>query len=111
MRVLTFSARTTAQLKAVVTAEDKMARDYKKENEYKSTPEQIALRVKRNKARRQAIKEGRVAKGDGKEIDHIIPLSKGGANTKSNTRIRTKSQNSSFSRNPDKSVKKNEPKR
>ena len=112
MRVLTSSARTTAQLKAVVTAEDKMARDYKRENElYKSKPEQIALRVKRNKARRQAIKEGRVAKGDGKEIDHIIPLSKGGANTKSNTRIRTKSQNSSFSRNPDKSVKKNEPKR
>lgn len=87
-----------------------MARDYKRENElYKSKPEQIALRVKRNKARREAIREGRVAKGDGKEIDHIVPLSKGGSNAKSNTRIRTKSQNSSFSRNPDKSVKKNKP--
>ena len=42
-------------------------------------------------------------------VDHIIPLSKGGSNDKSNTRIRTKSQNSSFSRNPDKSVKKNTP--
>ena len=87
-----------------------MARDYKRENElYKSKPEQIKLRVARNKARRQAIKDGRVEKGDGKEIDHVIPLSKGGSNTKSNTRIRTKSQNSSFSRNSDNSVKKNTP--
>jgi hypothetical protein len=85
-------------------------RDYKRENElYKSKPEQIKLRVARNKARRQAIKDGRVEKGDGKEIDHVIPLSKGGSNTKTNTRIRTKSQNSSFSRNSDNSVKKNTP--
>jgi hypothetical protein len=86
-------------------------RNYAKENEYKKQPDQIAMRVARNKARRDAIKEGRVAKGDGKEIDHIIPLSKGGSNTKANTRIRTKSQNSSFSRNADKSVKKNTPKK
>jgi len=86
-----------------------MARDYKKENIYKAQPEQIKLRVARNKARRQAIKDGRVEKGDGKEIDHVIPLSKGGSNTKANTRIRTKSQNSSFSRNSDNSVKKNTP--
>ena len=86
-----------------------MARDYQKENIYKAQPEQIKLRVARNKARRQAIKDGRVEKGDGKEIDHVIPLSKGGSNTKANTRIRTKSQNSSFSRNSDNSVKKNTP--
>jgi len=87
-------------------------RDYQHENEmYKSKPEQIKLRVMRNKARREAIREGRVKKGDGKEIDHITPLSKGGSNTKSNTRIRSKSQNSSFSRNPDNSVKKNAPKK
>lgn len=87
-------------------------RDYKHENEmYKSKPEQIKLRVMRNKARREAIREGRVEKGDGKEIDHITPLSKGGSNSKSNTRIRSKSQNSSFSRNPDNSVKKNSPKK
>ena len=86
-----------------------MARDYQKENIYKAQPEQIKLRVARNKARRQAIKDGRVEKGDGKEIDHVIPLSKGGSNTKTNTRIRTKSQNSSFSRNSDNSVKKNTP--
>jgi len=86
-----------------------MARDYKKENIYKARPEQIKMRVERNKARREAIRAGRVKKGDGKEIDHIIPLSKGGSNTKSNTRIRTKSQNSSYPRNSDGSVKRNVP--
>jgi len=86
-------------------------RDYQKENEYKARPEQIEMRVKRNKARREAIKEGRVKKHSGVELDHIVPLSKGGSNSKSNIRLRTKSQNSSFSRNPDNSVKKNEPKK
>jgi 5-methylcytosine-specific restriction endonuclease McrA len=88
-----------------------MARDYKKENEYKKQPAQIEARVKRNKARREAIREGRVTKGSGIELDHIVPLSKGGSNDKSNIRLRTKSQNSSFSRNADKSVKKNTPKK
>ena len=67
-------------------------RDYQKENEYKARPEQIKMRVARNKARREAIRAGRVKKGDGKEIDHIIPLSKGGSNTKSNTSIKTMRQ-------------------
>lgn len=85
-----------------------MARDYKRENEVtKSKPKNIAKRVKRNKARRKAIRAGLVRVGDGKELDHIQPISKGGSNKKSNIRITTKSQNSSFDRNPDKSVKKN----
>ena len=87
-------------------------RNYQRENElYKSKPDQIAKRVARNKARREAIRDGRVTKGDGKEVDHIIPLSKGGSNTKANTRIRTKSQNSSFPRNSDNSMKRNTPKK
>jgi hypothetical protein len=85
------------------------ARDYKKENEYKSQPDQIKKRVERNKARRMMMKAGKVHKGDGKDVDHITPLSKGGANTPSNMRIRSKSQNSSFSRNSDGSLKKNVP--
>lgn len=86
-------------------------RDYKKENKYKAKPEQIKMRVARNKARREAIREGRVSVGDGKELDHIRPLSKGGTNAKSNLRVTTKSKNSSFSRNSDKSVKRNVPKK
>ena len=68
-------------------------RDYQKENEYKARPEQIKMRVARNKARREAIREGRVKKGDGKEIDHIIPLSKGGSTAKSNLRVVSKAVN------------------
>jgi len=74
-------------------------RDYKKENEYKSTPEQIHKRVLRNKARREAIKAGVVKKGDGKEVDHKVPLSKGGSNSKSNLRVVSASENDSFKRN------------
>ena len=85
-----------------------MARDYERENEVtKSKPENIKKRSKRNSLRTAAIKDGTVAKGDGKELDHIKPISKGGSSKKSNIRITTKSENSSFDRNPDKSVKKN----
>jgi 5-methylcytosine-specific restriction endonuclease McrA len=85
-----------------------MARDYERENKVtKSKPKNIKKRSKRNSLRTQAIKDGIVAKGDGKELDHIKPISKGGSSKKSNIRITTKSENSSFDRNPDKSVKKN----
>ena len=48
-----------------------MARNYKKEyREYHGKPSQIKNRSNRNKARRLMIKEGRVSKGDGKEVDH-----------------------------------------
>jgi len=46
-------------------------RNYKKETAYENTPEQVARRVARNRARRKAIKQGRVRKGDGKELDHV----------------------------------------
>lgn len=73
-------------------------RDYKQENEYKKRPDQIRKRVLRNKARREAIKEGLVKKGDGKEIDHRVPLSKGGSNERSNLRVVSASSNDSFKR-------------
>jgi hypothetical protein len=82
-------------------------RDYQKENEYKAQPDQIKKRVARNKARRMMIKAGKVSKGDGKDVDHIVPLSKGGSNTPSNMRIKSKSANSSFPRNSDGSLKRN----
>ena len=85
------------------------ARDYQKENIYKSQPDQIKKRVERNKARRMMMRLGKVHKGDGMDVDHIKPLSKGGANTISNMRVRTKSENSSFSRNSDNTLKQNVP--
>jgi len=48
------------------------ARDYKKEyREYHGTPAQKKRRADRNHARAKAIRDGRVRKGDGKELDHI----------------------------------------
>jgi hypothetical protein len=81
-------------------------RDYKRENElYNSRPEQIKARSERTTARRQAIKAGTVSKGDGRDIDHITPLSKGGSNAKSNQRVVSASTNRSFSRNSNGSLK------
>ena len=46
-------------------------RNYKKENAWEDTPEQVKRRVARNRARRKAMREGRVRKGDKKELDHV----------------------------------------
>jgi hypothetical protein len=46
-------------------------RNYRREyDQYHGTPEQIKARDSRNAARREAVKDGKVHKGDGKEIDH-----------------------------------------
>lgn len=83
-------------------------RPYKKEyEEYQGKPEQIAKRVKMNAARAKLMKEGKVKKGDGKEVDHATPLSKGGTNARSNLRVKTAKDNRSYPRNSDHSVKKN----
>jgi hypothetical protein len=83
-------------------------RPYKKEYEqYQGKPEQIKKRGERNKARAELMKDGRVSKGDGKDVDHIKPLSKGGTSTKSNLKVKPASDNRSFSRNADHSVKRN----
>ncbi len=81
-------------------------RDYKKENRlYNSKPEQIKARSERTTLRREANAKGITSKGDGKDLDHKKPLSKGGSNTLGNTRVTTKAANRSFSRNADGSLK------
>jgi len=81
-------------------------RDYERENKlYNSKPEQRKRRSLRTIARNQANADGRTTKGDGKDLDHIKPLSKGGSNSKSNTRVVSASENRSFSRNADSSLK------
>lgn len=59
----------------------------KADNEYQARPEQVAKRVARNKARREAMKDGLVSKGDGKDVDHKKMLDSGGSNAKSNRRV------------------------
>jgi len=80
------------------------AYDYKKID---GTPEAIKKRDARNKARRMLEKEGLVHKGDGKDVDHKDPMSKGGKTVRSNLRVKTASDNRSFPRNKDHSMKKN----
>lgn len=76
-----------------------MARNYQKEYEnYQGKPEQIKKRSMRNKARRKLMKEGKVHKGDGKDVDHKTPLSQGGSNASSNLRVQTDNDNRSFAR-------------
>ena len=73
-------------------------RDYKREYEqFHAKPEQKKLRAMRNTARRQAIAQHGKAALEGKDIDHIKPLSKGGSNAKSNRR--TTSTHANRSRN------------
>lgn len=55
-------------------------------------------RAARNKARRKAIKEGRVKKGDGKELHHVKALSNGGSRSTSNTRVVDRYTNRSYKR-------------
>jgi hypothetical protein len=76
-----------------------MPRDYKKEYaNYQGRPEQKKNRALRNAARREAMKNGRASKGDGKDVHHIVPLAKGGGNGASNTMVTSRSQNRSFAR-------------
>jgi hypothetical protein len=87
-------------------------RDYKREYEkYHGTAEQRANRSKRTVARNQSNAEGRTSKGDGRDLDHKKPLSKGGSNSRSNTRVVSRSSNRSFSRNSDGSLKSQKSKR
>jgi hypothetical protein len=74
-------------------------RDYKKQYEKYDGKDSVKKdRAKRNGARRKMEDEGRVSKGDGKDVDHKKPLSKGGGNGKSNLRVTSKNSNRSFAR-------------
>lgn len=56
-------------------------------------------RASRNTARRRAEREGRVHKGDGKEVDHIQGLSSGGSNSRNNIRVVSRKFNRSRKQN------------
>lgn len=71
-------------------------RDYKAEAKQHATKESTADRVRRNKARRELEKEGKVHKGDGKEVDHKRPLggkTNSNSNSRSNLQVLSKSEN------------------
>ncbi len=64
---------------------------------YESTPEQVKNRSARNRARAKLMREGKVKKGDGKDVAHVKALDKGGSN-KDGVRVESKAANRSFKR-------------
>jgi len=83
-----------------------MMRDYKQEyKNYDGTPAVKKKRAQRNKARRMLEREGVVHKGDGLDVDHKKPLSKGGTTTRSNLKAKPASANRSYKRKSDGSMK------
>ena len=65
----------------------------KAQRAYGGTEEQKKRRAARNKSRREAVKAGRVRKGDGKDIDH---KDRNPSNSsKGNTRVQSRSKNRS----------------
>lgn len=79
-----------------------MPRNYRREyDNYQGKPEQIANRAKRNAARAEMVKAGRARKGDGKDVDHKRPLSKGGSTGRSNLRVVSVHANRAYKRQKD----------
>lgn len=73
-------------------------RPYKKEYEqYQGKPEQIKKRAQRNAARAKLMKDGKVTKGDGKDVAHVKAFDKGGSNG-DGLKVESASKNRSFKR-------------
>ena len=88
-----------------MTKSTKRKLEYQKE--FNARPEEVAKRVKNNAARREAIREGKVRVGDGKDAAHKKSLDNGGSNHKSNLEVQDRSKNRGWRRgsgsyNPDK---------
>lgn len=73
-------------------------RNYKREYElYQGTDEQKKNRAQRNAARAKMMKNGKVHKGDGKDVAHVKAFDKGGSN-KTGLKVEDASSNRSFKR-------------
>lgn len=60
---------------------------------YNARPEQVKKREMRNAARAELMRDGKVKKGDGKDVDHKNMLDGSGTNGKENLRVVSKEQN------------------
>jgi hypothetical protein len=60
---------------------------------YNARPDQVKKREMRNQARAEMMRDGKVHKGDGKDVDHKKMLDGGGTNSKSNLRVVDKETN------------------
>ena len=74
----------------------KRKRNYKREYEqFHGKPEQIKKRAQRVQARRNVIKVKGKSAVKGRDVDHIVPLSRGGSNNMSNLRVTSVKKNRS----------------
>jgi hypothetical protein len=76
---------------------NKADRKYVNSEKYEDSPQQVKNRMARNRARYKLMKEGKVHKGDGKDVAHVKALDKGGTN-KDGVRVESASKNRSFKR-------------
>ena len=76
---------------------NKADRKYAQAAQYEDTPEQVKNRMERNRARYKLLKEGKVKKGDGKDVAHVKAADKGGT-IKDGLKVQSKSANRSFKR-------------
>jgi hypothetical protein len=76
---------------------NKADRKYDQATKYQDSPEQVKNRMERNKARAKLMREGKVHKGDGKDVAHVKAADKGGS-IKDGVRVESASKNRSFDR-------------
>ena len=77
---------------------DPKDRNYKREYKlYGGTKQQKKNRAARNAARAKMMKAGKVKKGDGKDVAHVVAMDKGGTN-KTGLRVESAKTNRSFAR-------------
>jgi len=75
-------------------------RDYKQERATRIAKEGNEPNILRKQARRDMEKKGLAKPFDGKDTDHIKPVSKGGKNGDGNLRMKAASDNRSYARTP-----------
>ena len=68
------------------------------DRKYNQRPDQVKKRMARNRARAALMREGVVHKGDGKDVDHKVPLDRGGSNARSNLRVTSQKKNRGWRR-------------
>ncbi len=85
-------------------------RDIAQETKTSNARGEKPKRAARDRARYMLEKKGMVHKGDGKDVDHIKPMSKGGKTAAGNLRVESAHDNRSFPRKPDGSMIANHPK-
>ena len=60
---------------------------------YNAKPEIIKRREENNQARYQALKAGKVHKGDGKDVAHVVAMDSGGKTTPGNLKVESAKKN------------------